>query len=133
MTTTDYEAVPAVERDDAAPHLGTVVMKFGGTSVADPEKLNPGFNLTPYGMYLRTPIEGHLGLMDFDGGAFDRSQPLTRDHLQEVLRRISGTDVTLDEVHQAASFTDRAMQTTTYRRGRVLVAAEVGRTRRRHG
>jgi aspartate kinase len=39
MTTTDYEAVPAVERDDAAPHLGTVVMKFGGTSVADPDKL----------------------------------------------------------------------------------------------
>jgi aspartate kinase len=39
MTTTDYEAVPAVERDDAALHLGTVVMKFGGTSVADPDKL----------------------------------------------------------------------------------------------
>jgi aspartate kinase len=39
MTTTDYEAVPAVERDDAGLHLGTVVMKFGGTSVADPDKL----------------------------------------------------------------------------------------------
>ncbi len=39
MTTTDYEAVPTVERDDGAPHLGTVVMKFGGTSVGDPEKL----------------------------------------------------------------------------------------------
>src|SRR5207237_9383066 len=36
---TDYEAVPGVERDDETPHLGTVVMKFGGTSVADPEKL----------------------------------------------------------------------------------------------
>jgi aspartate kinase len=39
VATTDYESVPAVERDDTAPHLGTVVMKFGGTSVADPEKL----------------------------------------------------------------------------------------------
>jgi aspartate kinase len=39
VTTTDYEVVPAVEGDDTAPHLGTVVMKFGGTSVADPEKL----------------------------------------------------------------------------------------------
>jgi aspartate kinase len=39
MTTTDYEAIPAVERDDAAPHLNTVVMKFGGTSVGDAEKL----------------------------------------------------------------------------------------------
>jgi aspartate kinase len=39
MTTTEYEAVPAVAGDSAAPHIGTVVMKFGGTSVADGEKL----------------------------------------------------------------------------------------------
>jgi aspartate kinase len=40
MATTDYEAVPEVAVDaTAAPRLGTVVMKFGGTSVADPEKL----------------------------------------------------------------------------------------------
>jgi aspartate kinase len=39
VTTTDYEAVPAVEGDAEAPQLQTVVMKFGGTSVADPEKL----------------------------------------------------------------------------------------------
>jgi aspartate kinase len=39
VTTTDYEAVPAVERDADAPLGGTIVMKFGGTSVADPEKL----------------------------------------------------------------------------------------------
>ncbi len=38
MTTTDYEAIPAVERDQAARH-GTVVMKFGGSSVADPGKV----------------------------------------------------------------------------------------------
>ena len=38
MTTTEYEAVPAVARE-AAPHAGTVVMKFGGSSVADPDKL----------------------------------------------------------------------------------------------
>ncbi|MGW4906323.1 FAD-dependent monooxygenase [Streptomyces sp. NPDC004270] len=91
---------------------------------ADPEQLPLGFNLTPNGMYLRTPLEGHLGMMDFDGGTFDRSQPLTREHLQTVLRRISGTDVTLSEVHLASSFTDRAMQTTTYRKGRVLLAGD---------
>ncbi|MFC8450674.1 FAD-dependent monooxygenase [Kitasatospora sp. NPDC057223] len=90
----------------------------------DPQKLDLGFNLTPTGMYLRTPFEGHLGMMDFDGGAFDRSQPLTREHLQTVLRRISGTDVALDEVHLASSFTDRAMQATTYRQGRVLLAGD---------
>jgi aspartate kinase len=38
VTTTDFEAVPAVARE-APARAGTVVMKFGGTSVADPEKL----------------------------------------------------------------------------------------------
>ena len=39
MTIGGYEAVPAVSADDAAPHAGTVVMKFGGTSVGDIERL----------------------------------------------------------------------------------------------
>ncbi|KOU19055.1 FAD-dependent oxidoreductase [Streptomyces sp. WM6372] len=108
---------------------------FGGTepqftgyvmraAIADPEKLRPGFNLTPTGMYIRMPAEGHVGMMDFDGGAFDRSQQPTRAHLQAVLRRVSGTDVTLDDVHLASTFTDRAMQTTTYRQGRILLAGD---------
>ncbi|MFD5067342.1 FAD-dependent monooxygenase [Streptomyces sp. NPDC058369] len=92
--------------------------------LADPDQLPLGFHLTDSGMYLRTPLPGHLGLMDFDGGTFDRSQPLTRAHLQAVLRRVSGVDVTLDEVRLASSFTDRAMQATTYRMGRVLLAGD---------
>ncbi|MFD5505116.1 FAD-dependent monooxygenase [Streptomyces sp. NPDC127061] len=91
---------------------------------ADPRQLPLGFNLTPTGTYLRTPFEGHLGMNDFDGGTFDRSQPLTREHLQAVLRRISGTDVTLTDVQLASSFTDRAMQVTSYRKGRVLLAGD---------
>ncbi|WP_331728506.1 FAD-dependent monooxygenase [Streptomyces sp. NBC_00158] len=93
-------------------------------ALADPESLRPGFHLTPTGMYLRLPADGHIAMMDFDGGAFDRSQPLTRDHLQAVLRRVSGIDVTIGEVRIASSFTDRAMQTTSYRRGRVLLAGD---------
>ncbi|MEV5495421.1 FAD-dependent oxidoreductase [Nonomuraea fuscirosea] len=93
-------------------------------TLADPQQLSLGFNLTPTGMYLRTPFEGHLGMMDFDGGTFDRSQPLTREHLQTVLRRVSGTDATITEVHRASSFTDRAMQATTYRDGRILLAGD---------
>jgi aspartate kinase len=38
VATTDYEAVPAVA-GEAPARAGTVVMKFGGTSVADPQKL----------------------------------------------------------------------------------------------
>jgi aspartate kinase len=36
---TEYEAVPAVEVDETGRRLGTVVMKFGGTSVADSAKI----------------------------------------------------------------------------------------------
>ena len=93
-------------------------------TIADPEKLSPGFTLTPTGMYVRPPGNGYVGIMDFDGGAFDRFQPPSRDHLQAVLRRVSGTGVTLSEVHLASSFTDRAMQAPTYRRGRVLLAGD---------
>jgi len=39
MSETAYETVPAVETDKAPPHGGTLVLKFGGTSVADPEKI----------------------------------------------------------------------------------------------
>ena len=37
MATTEFEPLPALE--GAEPRLGTLVMKFGGTSVADPEKI----------------------------------------------------------------------------------------------
>jgi len=39
MAETAYEAVPAVEPATPEARLGTLVMKFGGTSVADPEKI----------------------------------------------------------------------------------------------
>src|SRR4051794_29119823 len=38
MSATEYEAVPAVA-GEATARAGTVVMKFGGTSVADPQRL----------------------------------------------------------------------------------------------
>ena len=39
MTTISYEAVPAVEGDSAAAPGNTLVMKFGGTSVGDTQKI----------------------------------------------------------------------------------------------
>ena len=38
MATTQYEAVPSIAREEAR-RVGTIVMKFGGTSVADSERL----------------------------------------------------------------------------------------------
>jgi aspartate kinase len=39
VATSDFETVPAVTRDEREPVLGTVVMKFGGTSVGDAERI----------------------------------------------------------------------------------------------
>jgi 2-polyprenyl-6-methoxyphenol hydroxylase-like FAD-dependent oxidoreductase len=92
--------------------------------IADPEKLSPGRNVTPAGMYLQSQ-PGYVVIQDFDGGAFHNSEkPITLEHVQEVLRRVSGTDVTISALHIATTWTDRARQATTYRNGRVLLAGD---------
>jgi 2-polyprenyl-6-methoxyphenol hydroxylase-like FAD-dependent oxidoreductase len=91
--------------------------------MADPQKLQPGRNYTPTGMYMQSG-RGALAMADFDGGAFHRTQPLTLEHVQAVLRRISGTDVTLTTLTLATTWTDRAFQATTYRNGRVFLAGD---------
>ena len=93
-------------------------------TIADPEKLRPGFNLTETGMYVNGPGPGRIGLLEFDDASFDRTNTITLESLQAVLRRVSGTDVTLTSMHVASSYTDRARQATTYRKGRVLLAGD---------
>lgn len=91
--------------------------------IADPSPLPLGRHYTPAGMYTQWQ-PGTIAVADFDGGAFHRTQPLTREHVQEVLRRVSGTDVTLKALHVASTWTDRSKQATTYRMGRVLLAGD---------
>jgi 2-polyprenyl-6-methoxyphenol hydroxylase-like FAD-dependent oxidoreductase len=92
--------------------------------IADPEKLSPGRNVSARGMYMQSQ-PGHLMMQDFDGGAFHHSEgPVTRERVQEVLRRVSDTDVTISALHIATTWTDRARQATSYRKGRVLLAGD---------
>jgi 2-polyprenyl-6-methoxyphenol hydroxylase-like FAD-dependent oxidoreductase len=92
--------------------------------IADPEKLKPGRNFTPSGMYMQSQ-PGYLIMQDFDGGAFhDAGKPVTAEHVQELLRRISDTDVTISALHIATTWTDRARQVTTYRKGRIVLAGD---------
>ncbi|PJZ25365.1 FAD-dependent oxidoreductase [Leptospira hartskeerlii] len=92
--------------------------------IADPEKLSPGRNLTDRGMYLQSQ-PGFIVIQDFDGGAFHSSEKqITLEHVQEVLRRISNTDVTINALHFATTWTDRARQATSYRNGRILLAGD---------
>ena len=91
--------------------------------LADPEKIGPGRNLTPTGMYFQSQ-PGYLVMLEFDGGAAHRAEPATLVQVQEVLRRVSGTDVTINALQTATTWTDRARQATTYRHGRVLLAGD---------
>ena len=101
--------------------------EFTGYSVevemADPDELRPGRHYTPAGMYTYAR-PGTIAMVEFDGGAFHRTQPLTLEHVQAVLRRVCGTDVTVTALKLAATWTDRAYQATAYRRGRVLLAGD---------
>jgi hypothetical protein len=63
-------------------------------------------------------------MVDFDGGAFHRTQPITLERVQAVLRHISNTDVTVTALELATTWTDRAYHATAYRKGRVLLAGD---------
>jgi 2-polyprenyl-6-methoxyphenol hydroxylase-like FAD-dependent oxidoreductase len=92
--------------------------------MADPEKLSPGRNLTPTGMYLQSQ-PGYIVIQDFDGGAFHNAdRPVRLEDVEAVLRRVSNTDVTISTLHIATTWTDRARQATRYRNGRVLLAGD---------
>ena len=101
--------------------------EFTGYSVevdmADLDKLKPGRHYTPTGMYTYQQPRT-IAMVDFDGGAFHRSQPITLEHVQAVLRRVSGADVTLTALRLATTWTDRAYQAAAYRKGRVLLAGD---------
>jgi len=90
--------------------------------LANPGALKPGRHYTPTGMYTYA-APGTIAMVDFDGGAFHRIEP-TRDHIEAVLRKISGTDVTVTALQLATTWTDRAYQASDYRQGRVLLAGD---------
>jgi 2-polyprenyl-6-methoxyphenol hydroxylase-like FAD-dependent oxidoreductase len=51
--------------------------------------LTPGRHYTATGMYTFQP-PGTMAMVDFDGGAFHGTAPITAAHVQTVLRRVSG-------------------------------------------
>lgn len=101
--------------------------EFTGYSIAlridGPNPLRPGRQHTTTGMYTYMP-PGTVTMVDFDGGVSHRTSPLTNEHVQAVLRRVSGTDVTVAAVELASTWTDRAFLATSYRQESVLLAGD---------
>jgi aspartate kinase len=116
MATIDYEAVPAVERDDAKPRSGTVVMKFGGTSVADPEKIRDVARRLVAAREAGNRVVGVLSamghttdeLLDLAAQVSRRPHPRELDMLISVGERISNALCAMaihDLGHEAISLT----------------------------
>ena len=93
-------------------------------TIADPEKLSPGWNRTAKGTYVNGPAPGRILTVEFDGPPADREAPITVETLQQSLRNVSETDVTITAIHSATRWTDNARQASTYRQGRVLLAGD---------
>lgn len=94
-------------------------------TIADPEKLEPGWTWTSNGVYCHGPLPGRVLTAEFDGPPVDRELPVTALEVQESLRRVSGTDVTFEAlVGDATRWTDNARQASTYRNGSVLLAGD---------
>jgi 2-polyprenyl-6-methoxyphenol hydroxylase-like FAD-dependent oxidoreductase len=96
---------------------------FAQVELADPSMLEPGHHDTPAGTYI-FDLPDTIRMVEFDGGAHHRVEPITRDHLQTVLRRVSGIDVELRAIGLVTTWTDRAHLATEYRRERVLLAGD---------
>lgn len=90
-----------------------------------PEALLPiGWNRTPHGVFCYGPVPGRLFMLDFSGPPKDRQAPVTREEIEDVLRRTSGKDVRVLTLHGASRWADNTRLVDTYRQGRVFLAGD---------
>jgi 2-polyprenyl-6-methoxyphenol hydroxylase-like FAD-dependent oxidoreductase len=90
-----------------------------------PERLLPiGWHRTSGGGFSYGPFPGRLFMLDFIGPPENQQAQVTREEIEGVLRRISGTDVRVKALESASRWTDNTRLVDTYRRGRVLLAGD---------
>lgn len=100
----------------------SVTGRMAVVKLGNPEVLQPGFQFTANGLYVHGLGVNRLSTVEFDGPP-DGSQ-LTRAELQSSVRRVSNTEVVIDEMSEGTRWIDTAKQATAYRRGRVLLAGD---------
>ena len=108
---------------DFAGTDATVTGRMAVVDMVDQEKLRPGFHYTPNGVYVHGLGVSRLSPVEFYGPQ-RQAEPLTVEELQDSIRRVSGTDVTITTMSSGTRWIDTARQATTYRTGRVLLAGD---------
>lgn len=89
------------------------------------EKLKPGWQYTPTGVYVYGPMPGLVRTVEFDGPPADKDAEVTADEMERSLRRSSGVkDIRISKVLDGSRFTDNARQSSEYRRGRVFLCGD---------
>jgi 2-polyprenyl-6-methoxyphenol hydroxylase-like FAD-dependent oxidoreductase len=90
-----------------------------------PELLAPmSWRRTSGGVFSYGPFPGRLVMLEFSGPPEDRQPPVTREEIEEVLRRVSGADVRVKALESGSRWTDNTRLADTYRKGRVLLAGD---------
>ena len=103
----------------------TLTMYTAIAGIDHPECLLPiGWRRTSGGVFSYGPFPGRLFMVDFSGPPKDREAPVTREEIERVLRRVSGTDVRVTALESGSRWTDNTRLVDTYRRGRVLLAGD---------
>jgi len=113
---TAFQAVPEIAADERVPHAGTVVMKFGGTSVEGPERLKQVARRLVGARERGARVVGVLSamgdttdeLLDLARQVSDRPDPRELDMLISVGERIScalAAMAIVDLGHEAISLT----------------------------
>ncbi|MGC0421620.1 FAD-dependent oxidoreductase [Embleya sp. AB8] len=108
--------------------VGTDPELVGYQAIADFDDttgLRHGWNWTPRGVYAYGPVPGRILVARFGPRPEDRDAPVTLAELQEAVRDVTQTQVTLSAIHgRATRWSDNARRVERYRHGRVLFAGD---------
>ncbi|HEY0184449.1 MAG TPA: FAD-dependent monooxygenase, partial [Rhodopila sp.] len=103
----------------------TLTMFQATVEVDHPERLLPvGWRRTPGGVFAYGFLPGRLAMLDFSGPPEDRQAPVTREEIEAVLQRISGTDIRVKGLGSGSRWADNTRLVDTYRHARVLLAGD---------
>lgn len=102
----------------------TITGRQALVDIAEPNPLSKGWHRTEYGMVVYGPNAHRILTVEFDGPPADRESSVSRQEIENSLRRVSNTEVSVTAFHDGTRWTDNARLVDTYRRGRVLLAGD---------